>query len=147
MRTQIKELQTLQLNIIIFTLLIFSASISFARPPEFKLEISEINKAINCKNKKLQMGYTTPKTPLYICEISSEDYLDIYINDKGKGELKNSKILWDDRTQGVPLFPPVHSKKNEAKILLSVLAKRYMPSLKLKLIRDFFTKWPLFFFR
>ena len=118
----------LTFNIAIF---LFLSSHAVAAAPNFKLETSKVTKAIGCKNPKIQPGYGTPKTPLYICLFSEEDYLEVLMNDDGKGQVRNIKFIWDDRTKAAtPLTPPVHAKKAEAKKDIRFYFKAICPRCK-----------------
>lgn len=118
---------------------LFVSSHAVAAAPNFELETNRLTKAIGCENPKILPGYTTPKAPLYICMVSDRDYLEVFVNDDGGGHVKNIKLVWDDRTEArLPLTPPVHARKTEAKAMLDAILKLYAPDARPLILNAFF---------
>jgi hypothetical protein len=137
----IQSFKNLDLMKLTFTIAIFLfiSSHALAAAPNFELETSRLTKAIGCKNPKIQPGYTIPKAPLYICMVSDRDYLETFVNDDGSGNVKNIKLVWDDRTKArPPATPPVHARKTEAKAMLDAILKLYAPDARPLILNAFF---------
>lgn len=123
--------------------LLLASSSAIAAAPDFESVTAHITKIIECPNPRIQPGYGTPKTPLYICYLGVDEYRKVFINDDGSGRIKNIKLMWDDRTKSMPPLPPVHAEKTEAKGMLEAVLKTYAPDVKDQIVKAFFlTKKP-----
>lgn len=118
--------------------LLLASSSAIAAAPDFESVTAHITKIIECPNPRIQPGYGTPKTPLYICYLGVDEYRKVFINDDGSGRIKNIKLMWDDRTKSMPPLPPVHAEKAEAKVMLEAVLKTYAPDVKDQVVKAFF---------